>query len=239
MKRIWNLFVALGLVICPVVAANADLLVNGNLDTGSGSSITGWTLDQSKTFTGPATDLVTLEPWIEISPITSGGGDADLGGFVKAFQGTLANAATLHMYQDVAAIPGVQYVLKGNIGAGVSFSGLIAGPTQTLLALDFDNDNDPSNGVISSAVTDLKAAGLASGGGPAFGAKEFSTSGVAPAGASVVRARFSVIEMYTTQNPDQAAFIDDFSLTAVPEPATLSLIGLAVAGLVGIRRRSK
>jgi hypothetical protein len=37
----------------------------------------------------------------------------------------------------------------------------------------------------------------------------------------------------------QAYVIDDFTLTAVPEPATMSLLGLTLVGLIGIRRRSK
>jgi hypothetical protein len=93
--------------------------------------------------------------------------------------------------------------------------------------------------MLSSAILDVKAAGLTSGGCCTFGAKEFAVSGTSPAGTTVVRARLSMIDAYGTQNPDPSAFIDDFSLTVVPEPATLSLLGLAFIGLAGIRRRGK
>jgi PEP-CTERM motif len=239
MKKILTLLMVLGLLAFVTGVANANLLVNGNLDT-VGSPIDGWSTQEFKTFSGDTNDLVTLEGFIAIGPVTSPPSAADLGGFVKAFNGnpTTGDLATLNLYQDVAGTAGQKYVLTGWIGAGVNYSGLLGGATQTQLAIDFDNDNDPSNGVIDSAITDVQAAGLASGGCCAFGAKQFTAMGTAPAGTTVVRARFSAIDMYSTVNPDQAAFIDDFSLTAVPEPATLALFGLAALGSLGIRRRS-
>jgi MYXO-CTERM domain-containing protein len=241
MRKILALCLALGLVASSGgVASAVNLLVNGELDVVSGQNITGWSLDESKTFSGPTTDLLTLEPWIEIAPITNGGGDPDQGGFVKAFQGNFntGDLATVHLYQDVAAAPGQLYTLTGMIGAGANYSGLLAGPTQTLLAIDFDNDNIFGNGNLGSAVLDVKAAGLASGAFPTFGAQSFSvTSAAAPLGTTVVRARFAMVDGYNTQNPDPSAFIDDFSLELVPEPSSMALGLLGLLGLAGLIRR--
>ena len=115
MRKI-NLSAALALVVLSAGVAKADLLTNGNLDAALGAPIPGWTLDEFKTFSGPTTDLITTEPWIEIAPITNGGGDADAGGFVKAFQGnaTTGDLANLNMYQDVAGACGHEVSLDGH-----------------------------------------------------------------------------------------------------------------------------
>jgi hypothetical protein len=217
-----------------------NLLVNGDLDNkvppgAAGAPPTGWTLDESKTFSGPTTDLITDEGFIAIGPDTSPG---DLGGFVKAFNGngTTGDLASLHMYQDVPAVAGTSYVFSGWIGAGVNYSGLLPStPTQTLLTLEFRN---AANTVVGSATTNVQASGLTSGSCCAFGAKLFSVTGTAPVGATSVRAIFAANNMFLTQNPDQAAFIDDFNLSpAVPEPASIALGMLGLVGMIGVARR--
>jgi hypothetical protein len=242
------------LASCAGVANAVNLLTNGSLDLpGGGAAITGWNKDESKTLSGPASDLITLEPWIEVGVVTNGGGDNDFGGFVKAFQGnnTTGDRATLHLYQDVASAPGVQYSLTGYFNAGASYSGLIAGsPTQTLLSIEFDNDAIYDNGgdgirtagvdYISIATTDVKAAGLVAGGGPGMPGQQFSVTGTSPAGTLFARAKASMVEGYNpnfTPNPDPSMFIDDFSLDVVPEPATAMLAFVGVFGALGVLRR--
>ena len=63
--------------------------------------------------------------------------------------------------------------------------------------------------------------------------RQFSVSGIAPAGTASVQARASFLDgVLQTGNP-QSAFVDDLVLT--PEPTSLALIGLGALAL--IRRR--
>ncbi len=230
------------------VASAANLLLNANLDNlptnVSGATINSWNVDMTKDVTGPTTDLITLEDFPKIGPDTSALPVRDLAGFVKAFQGNnnTGDRANLRLSQDVPASPGQKFVLSAYIGAGESYSGLQTNPTgldtQTLLEIIFDNDNNRTNGDLGRLTYDVKAAGLASGPCCTFGNQLFTTpAATAPAGTTFVRAQFAALEMYNTTNPDPSAFVDDFNLEIVPEPASIALGLLGMIGLVGLVRR--
>src|SRR5262249_20682901 len=111
---------------------------------------------------------------------------------------------------------------------------------QTYIALDFLNG---VGATILSEVLDLEAHGLAAN--PRDAAIEgpwnwtpYAVTKVAPAGTATVRARVSVLNGFYNTDPGQAFIVDDFTLTSVPEPMGLALIGLGMAGLVGMRCRN-
>ncbi|HEX4413685.1 MAG TPA: PEP-CTERM sorting domain-containing protein [Lacipirellulaceae bacterium] len=224
----------------------ANLLLNGNLDNtlhvgggASGQTPDNWTLDEFKTNSGPTTDLIDLEAFA--GSVGANTNPGDLGGFVKAFQGNniTGDWANLNMYQDVPAVPGLTYQFAGFIGAGSNYSGLLPGsPTQTLLTIEFDNDNNRANGVLSSVTTNVGPSLTPGSGQPGWNAQIYSATGTAPAGTLFVRGVFSALNMFSQPNPDPSAFVDDFSMqTVVPEPTTIGLSLLGLVGMIGLGRR--
>ena len=63
----------------------------------------------------------------------------------------------------------------------------------------------------------------------------FSYDEVVPAGADTARAVYAIQSFGGVVN--QQLFLDDFSFTAVPEPASLGLLGMGLCMLLGLRRR--
>jgi hypothetical protein len=252
MKKVLALFAALGFVACGASLSQANLLTNGNLDLTYAQEIVtdfylpkpaSWVNVGSRAIGGPYEDEMSSEPWAgpAPTPVTTDGnanpphpegcGGPDCAVFFKPFSGSVAQgAATGHLYQDVAGTAGQRYLLTGWAGGEPNFLG------GAVFAIDFLNGG---GGLIGSAELDLKAAGLLTDNGQPFDYKQYSVAAVAPAGTTTVRARASMIDaMANPAGGGQAYVVDDFTLTAVPEPATFALVGLAVAGLVGIRRRS-
>jgi hypothetical protein len=260
MKRILTLFAVLALVAGAASVANAVVVIggpggstnNGNLDLTYAQEIVAgfflpkpqvWINEGSRSISGPYEDEMSSEPWAgpAPTPVTTDGllnppppegcGGPDCGVFFKPFSGGGANGpATGHLYQDNPGTPGMKYILTG--WAGAEANALMA---DAVLAIDF---LDAGNGIIGGASLSLLPTLFVDNGQP-FDYKQYMVMAVAPAGTATVRARASMID--AVSNPaggGQAFVVDDFELTCVPEPATIALVGLAVAGLLGLRRRS-
>jgi hypothetical protein len=66
--------------------------------------------------------------------------------------------------------------------------------------------------------------------------EQFSHSAVAPPGTTGATITYAISTFGPNQG-DANVFIDDFSVTVIPEPATVGLAGLALVGLVRMRRK--
>jgi hypothetical protein len=231
-----------GLATC---TSNANLLSNGNLDqTYQQEIVPGfflpkpalWINDGFRNNTGPYEDELSSEPWAgpAPTPVTVD----DYGVFFKPFTGNLGTGDLAHgrLYQDVPGTPGLTYVLTGWAGAEPNYSGLIPNsPTKSLFSIEFF---DAASSFLGGAVLDLAAAGLGTPNGQPFSYNQYSLSATAPGGTASVRVMISMVNAYA--NPlggGQAFVVDDFELSAIPEPTTAALLGMGLLAFAAMRRR--
>lgn len=223
-----------------------NLLANGNLDRVHDVEIVPgfflpkpdvWENIGFRSISGPYEDEMSSEPWAgpAPTPVTTDGlanpppynANPDWGVFFKPFTGNQQNgAATGHLQQAVPGVAGREYRLTGWAGAEANF---LAG--DAVFALDFLAADGTT--VIGASVLSLMPTLFIDNGQP-FDYKQYTVSGVAPAGTAFVRARASMID--AINNPaggGQAFVVDDFAL--VPEPSMA--LGLLLVGALAGRRR--
>jgi hypothetical protein len=258
MRKLTVILGVVAIAAAAVSAANAqNLLTNGTLDDTVATEINppapgfflpkpaNWVNEGSRAITGPYEDEMASEPWAgpAPTPVTAEGnglpgpdgcgeGNFDCAVFFKGFSGNTANGpATGHLYQDNPATPGLRYILSGWAGAEANF--LASGAEIALEFLDAGGSVIPLSGQTIDLLPTLYVDN-----GEAFDYKQYTAVAIAPANAAEVRARASMIG--GIPNPaggGQAFVIDDFSLTAVPEPATALLVLFGAIGCGLIRRR--
>jgi hypothetical protein len=138
------------------------------------------------------------------------------------FNITATNNTFAGVFQDVPAIAGVQYTYSG------FHQSANANPLDYVTEARIEWRNSVSNTEVSRNQI-LPVAGAAY--------TPFSLTIAAPAGADIARVVYAIqtfSDTGTTNTGD--VFLDDLSLTAVPEPASLALLSLGALGLFRRRR---
>jgi hypothetical protein len=200
-------------------APATERLTNGGLNLGPPQPPPGWSLVESGGDTanpdvgfadnppGPGLGL-WLRPFVTAVP----NGDATLSQTVSFPSGR--REITLSAYSRWEA----NYV-----------GGVVATPTDTLLEMQFlDGDGNPVGAPVQ---LDLRTEQMNDNTW-----RQHFLSATAPAGATQVRVSAIANDMFNSTGA-QSAFFDDFSLTAVPEPASAMMLFCGVIGLLGVARR--
>jgi hypothetical protein len=159
------------------------------------------------------------------------------------------------LMQTVPGTPGQEYTMSGwayfeggfaggvdtiATGTGTTREGLES-LTDVFFALEF---LDVGNNVLPGSITnyELRANGQVNNPDLLEASRNWMQhrlNAVAPAGTVSVRVRASMVDgEFNIDMPHQAAWVDDFSLLAVPEPATWVLGLLSLTAVAAVRRRA-
>jgi hypothetical protein len=267
MKRLLTGLVAVGLlVVAPASTQAQNLLTNGDLNaTTSGEWLdlpTGWLLETDPTETGPDAPIRYPAFQATYAEHSNPGGAGTMGLVFNSTEGDFPGYPDVitvdgDLSQTVAGIAGQTYKMTGwayfeggyaggvdtiATGTGTTREGLPS-LTDTFFALEFLDSL--SNVLAESVEIELRAAGQVNNPNPDDSIPanrnwmQHTLIATAPAGTVSVRVRASMVDgEFNIDLPHQAAWVDDFSLTIVPEPATW-LLGLFLMGLGSVVRRRR
>ena len=211
-------------------AAFANLLTNGDLELGTGvDDANGWTIYEGDS-TGAVFNTAEIVGFANHTP----GGNR--GFWFRAFMGGASfgstNPVDAFLFQEVAASAGQSYTLSAWFLMEQNYSGLDSNlDTTSFLAMQYLDANDQVLGFDLIDVDEVYNA-------QAGGWQQFSVTGTALTGTVTMQAGADFQNGQFTRDPGQSAFVDDFHLAAVPEPATMSALALGAMALIR-RRRSR
>ena len=251
-RQVTRLAILIALALVPTYGMAQNLLVNGDLGLPALGDVapTGWTLNESP---ADSRDPATLTDFADHTTLPNDVNPDNRGLWLKPFEGNFPGfpdvlSVDADLFQTVPGSPGLKYAMTG----WARFEGGYAGGvdtldptapaprggqvplTDTFFALEF---LDAGSAVLGgSVVVELKANGQTNNNQWL----QHTLMGTAPAGTVNVRVRASMVDgefnADLTPGPGQSAFVDDFSLTVVPEPASWVFVALAM-GVAGAMRR--
>lgn len=231
---------------------------DGNPDPGLYYSLpVGWTIDTDPCSYSPCAIVRYPGYPAEFADRTNGGVPGNNGVVFNSTEGNFPGypdvlSVDAHLYQTVPGVPGQIYRMsgwayfEGGYAGGVDLldpsapapRGGQPSLTDTFFALEF---LDAANNVLAGSVEiELKAAGQVNNPDLTEATRNWMQHvliGTAPAGTVNVRVRASMVDgEFNVDMPHQAAWVDDFSLTVIPEP-TSGLLGLwGMTFLATVRR---